>query len=93
MRIDRRGQEYARFPATGAPASAGTLEVSFDDGATWHPMTWNQAETAVTLLVSGPDMPNPAGVVLKVGRNQPLIRLTDTPEVVIRSTGGSIDVA
>ena len=93
MKIDRRGQEYARFPVTGAPGDAGVLEASFDDGGTWWPMVWNADETAVTLLVAGPDMPNPDGVVLRLGRNVPLVRLTDYPETVIRSTGGSIDVA
>ena len=56
-------------------------------------MDWNADETAVKVLVSGPDMPSPAGVVLTLGRNVPLVRLVDTPETVIRSTGGSIDVA
>lgn len=93
MKLDRRGQEYATFPVTGAPATDTPLEVSFDDGATWAPMVWNADETAVKVLVSGPDMPSPAGVVLARGRNVPTVRLVDTPETVIRSTGGSIDVA
>ena len=93
MRIDRRGQEYARFPVAGVPVDANALEVSFDEGLTWHSMAWNEDETAVTILVSGPESPNPSGVVLPVGRNLPLVRLVDTPETVIRSTGGSIDVA
>jgi len=92
MKIDRRGQEFCTFPVTGAPG-ATPLEVSFDDGATWAVMDWNADETAVKILVSGPDMPSPAGVVLTLGRNVPLVRLVDTPETVIRSTGGSIDVA
>jgi len=93
MRIDRRGQEYVRFPVAGAPADAAPLEVSFDDGGTWWPTVWNADETFVSLVVAGPDMPNPDGVVLPLGRSIPLVRLTDYPETVIRSTGGSIDVA
>lgn len=93
MKIDRRGQEFASFPVSGAPPTDTPLEVSFDAGLTWHPMAWNADETAVQILVSGPDAPNPAGVVLPAGRNIPLVRLVDTPETVIRSTGGSIDVA
>jgi len=93
VKLDRRGQEFCSFPVTGVPADANALEVSFDDGLTWTPMTWNADETAVLVLVAGPDMPDPAGVVLPAGRHVPLVRLVDTPETVIRSTGGSIDVA
>ena len=91
MKIDRRGQEYATFAVTGAPSGAATLEVSFDGGP-WSPMVWAADKTSASVLVSGPDVPTPAGVVLRAGRNVPVVRLTDTPEVVIRSTGGSIDV-
>lgn len=93
MKLDRRGQEYASFAVGGAPPTDTALEVSFDDGSTWTPMVWNSDETAVKILVAGPDMPSPSGVVLALGRNMPLVRLVDTPETVIRSTGGSIDVA
>jgi len=93
MKLARAGQEFASFPVSGAPPTDTLLEVSFDAGVTWNPMTWNADETAVRVLVAGPDMPTPSGVVLTVGRNVPLIRLVDTPETVIRSTGGSIDVA
>lgn len=93
MRLDRRGQEYAHFPVTGAPANAAALEVSFDSGATWQVTTWNTDKTVASILVAGPSLTAPAGVVLPLGRTQPLLRLTDTPEVVIRTTGGSIDVS
>lgn len=93
MKIDRRGQEFASFTVAGVPADANALEVSFDNGATWTVMDWNADETAVQVLVAGPDMPNPGGVTLTLGRNVPLIRLVDNPETVIRQTGGSIDVA
>jgi len=92
VKLDRRGQEYCRFPVAGAPPTDTPLEVSFDDGATWAPMAWNADETAVTVLVCGPDTAAPAGVVLALGRNVPTVRLVDSPETVIRSTGGSIDV-
>jgi len=93
VKIDRRGQEFATFPVTGAPPTNNPLEVSFDGGLSWAAMVWNADETAVGVLVAGPDMPSPSGVVLALGRNVPLVRLVDTPETVIRSTGGSIDVA
>jgi len=56
-------------------------------------MVWASDKSYASVLVSGPDVSNPTGVVLKVGRNVPAVRMSDTPEVVIRSTGGSIDVA
>jgi len=92
VKLNRAGQEYARFPATGAPSDAAPLEVSFDGGP-WSPMVWASDKSYASVLVSGPDVSNPTGVVLKVGRNVPAVRMSDTPEVVIRSTGGSIDVA
>ena len=91
MKLARAAQEYARFPVDGAPSDAAPLEVSFDGGP-WNEMRWEPGNTSASVLVSGPDVPNPDGVVLKAGRNVPAVRLTDTPEVVIRSTGGSIDV-
>lgn len=93
MRLDRRGQEICHFPVTGAPANAAPLVISFDAGTTWQAMTWNADKTVASILVAGPSLTAPTGVVLPLGRTQPLLRLTDTPEVVVRTTGGSIDVS
>ncbi len=90
MRMDAAGREYAKWVLTGAPAGAA-LEVSFDDGVTWHPTT-RTADT-VSVLVAGPEpTDNPVGtVVLPVGVHTAMVRLADTPEVVIRH-GGRVHV-
>ena len=92
MKIDHRGQEYVHLPVTGAPADSATPDVTFDDGNEWHPTTWNADRTSVSILVAGPDMPNPAGVVLPIGRHLPVVRLIDSPETLIRTAAGTVDI-
>jgi hypothetical protein len=84
--MDAAGREYLKWVLSGAPAGA-VLEVSFDDGVTWYPTT-RTADT-VSVLVAGPAAEaNPAGtVVLAVGVHTAMVRLADTPEVVIRDGG------
>ncbi len=90
-RMNAAGREYLSWILSGAPTGAA-LEVTFDDGVTWHPTT-RTADT-VSVLVAGPTATtNPAGtVVLPVGTHTAMVRLADTPEVVIRD-GGRVHVA
>lgn len=90
MKVPSAGREYAHWTVTDLPADV-VIEVSADDGATWHVATRDGDTT--TVLVAGPDATdNPAGtVVLAAGRNHLLHRAADTPEVVIRDAG-AIDV-
>lgn len=93
--LRRRGVEYIHWTATGLPASppAGSVQGSVDAGLTWHDVTVSAGRYAGTstlrLLVAHPAAvtPDPAAVVATVGTVDLLVRLTDTPEVVIRPGG------
>lgn len=90
-RMFAASREYLKWDLTAAPTGAA-LEVTFDDGATWHPTT-RTADT-VSVLVAGPaatDNPTDT-VVLPAGVHTAMVRLADTPEVVIRH-GGRVHVA
>lgn len=90
MNLAPDGREFANWIVTGADEDT-TLEVTFNDGTTWHPL--ERTGTSARVLVAGPTATgNPGGtVVLAVGRNTARIRATDNPEVVVRR-GGAIDV-
>lgn len=86
MDIDRRGREWARWPLVQAPT--GDLEVTFDDGTTWHPL--ERTGDSVRVLVAGPgvDGEQPAGtVVLALGRNVATVRVSASPEILVREAG------
>lgn len=84
------GREYLTATLTEAP-EATELEVSFDEGDTWHETT-RDGDT-VTVLVAGPDSEDdPVGTVaLPLGRSRVSLRVVDEPEVLIRFAG-AIDV-
>lgn len=87
MDIDRRGREWARWPVTQAPADE-PLEVSFDGGQTWDPL--ERTGDTVRVLVAGPEVDGeqPAGtVVLGLGRNVATVRVTASPEILVREAG------
>lgn len=89
MKFDRQSREYVFWPITGQPEGA-EFEVTFDDGATWLPM--ETVEGGARTLLAGPDVDQGgAEAVLPLGRTMVELRLTDTPEVVVRG-GGVIDV-
>lgn len=94
MQLEADGIEYAHWDFTGVPDGAGVPEV-FLAGA-WHPMAWvdgTGAERSARILVAGPDAVDPgSAVVLGVGRVTTRVRLVDAPEVIVRDSGGSIDV-
>lgn len=61
-------------------------EASFDDGETWVAGTMNDDTGRYEWLVAGPDFENPSpATALTVAGAVPLGRLTDSPEVIIRS--------
>lgn len=86
MKLHISGREYATFTVT-APTDAA-LSVSFDAGVTWHPMERPTATTA-RILIAGPlASDNPAGtVVVPRGGSAAVVRLTDSPEQVVRDAG------
>ncbi len=92
MNLHPEATEYAHIPMTGVPADAAPLEVSFDGGTTWNAATWNTDKTEATILVSGP-LGTGGGVTLASGRNSVHVRLVDTPERIIRRTGGYVEVS
>lgn len=81
--------EYIHWTVTGLPTDPppGVVEVSIDDGATWHTGTLVGSE--VRLLVAHPATvaPDPDAVVAAAGSSRMLVRITDTPEVVPRAAG------
>ena len=83
------GVEYIHWTATGLPASppVGSVQASIDGGTTWHTAT--VVDSVVSLLVASPTStaPDPTAVEATAGTREMLVRLTDTPEVVIRSGG------
>jgi hypothetical protein len=86
VRLPASGREYASWPVN-APAST-PLDVSADDGISWHP-TERPADNVARVLVAGPSAPSnpPSALVLPLGRNDLLLRLSSTPEVVVRRAG------
>lgn len=81
--------EYVHWQATGLPADppVGSVQISIDDAVTWHTAT--VTASVVSLLVSHPDTvgADSSAVAALDGSHEMLVRLTDTPEVVIRSGG------
>jgi hypothetical protein len=86
MELESQSREYVLWPIAEQPVGS-TLEVSFDEGATWNPLTVDGAEARA--LVAGPDATgNPAGtVVLPLGSHRAWIRATANPELVYRYAG------
>jgi hypothetical protein len=87
MRLSASGREYATLPVGGALADVD-LDVSFDGGTTWHRAD-RPSDSAARVLVAGPTATgNPPGTaVLRMGRNPLAVRLSSSPEVVIREAG------
>lgn len=86
LTIPRAGREYVIWTVTGAPEGA-QLEVSVDDGATWHALTRDGDQFRA--LVAGPSAPdNPPGTVVLTGAGSttPGLRLRDSSEIVIRAS-------
>jgi hypothetical protein len=83
MRLSYSGREH--LDVTTTDSTGGTLDVTFDNGTTWHPMEAVDP-THARVLVAGPGATdNPAGtVVLQPGRYPISVRLTRGVESIIR---------
>lgn len=86
MNIAYQGREWMHFQVEDAPT--GTLDVSFDSGATWWP-TVRLSNTHVAIMVAGPGaVANPLNtVVLPVGFYGIFLRKYDGVEDVYRAAG------
>ncbi|RHA43671.1 hypothetical protein [Cellulomonas rhizosphaerae] len=91
MKLDPASREYATWPLAAIPDGGG-LEVTFDEGATWHGLTVIDDEARI--LIAGPDATGNPGetVVLPRGFHYPRIRATISPELLVRAAG-EINVA
>lgn len=88
--IDNAGREYVTWTMTDAPDGVD-IEVSTDDGETWHPTT-RDGDT-IRALFAGPDAEdNPEGtIVVGPQRTRLLARAVDAPEIIVRFAG-AIDI-
>lgn len=82
--------EYIDVTVTADVNLSGTVEVSFDKGATWTAATW-QGSAATTrtarLLVDTTDVDDDDVLVWARDAYPVWVRLTDTPEVPIVNAG------
>ena len=93
MKIPRSGREFANWTVIGAPpAAVFEAKLAYPDGTE---SGWLAVETVnqslIRLLVAGPDATVGAANPLPAGSTSVLLRLTDTPEIIVRN-GGDIDV-
>lgn len=84
MELPRKGREYLRLTLAGVPSDA-TVAVSFDEGGAWHDCT--KVGSEYRLLVCGPDAEDTTDAVVVSVNCMPVVRVTDTTEVVLRHTG------
>lgn len=103
MDLPRTGIEYAHVTLTADVTLDGTPQVAlvrtgdFPEEADWNDADWVDVETVsgdthtrdARLLLAGPQAPSPGTATVLPDRRVYLtfVRLADTPEVVIRSTG------
>lgn len=103
MKVPAYGVEYATFEATADFTLDGTIEVYLHDTREYPPSTgwtaasWAGPETVAgtvrtrsfTVLLAGRLVnPLPSGAQqLVLGQNYAFVRLTDSPEVIIRPAG------
>jgi len=85
--LPRAGREFFHWPISGLPADAGALELFIAGG--WHPVTIATDQASFSLLLQGPLAPTdePTAVVVPIDQSDMRVRLTDSPEIVIRTAG------
>jgi len=87
MILEKTGREYYNLAITTLPAVTD-WEASFDGGTTWLDGTAGIAgdgTAVVQWLLAGPDADQGAAVaVLATGVTRPLIRGTESPELIVR---------
>lgn len=78
------GVEFYTWPVVADVDPHPDVELSIDNGETWHPT--ERVTGGVRALLVGPDADPPAGdhIVLRRGVNTFTARAVDNPEVVIR---------
>lgn len=84
MNLSRYGRLFYKVSVVTDPAVDG-WEASFDGGTTWTPGTPIPAmDGGWQWLVQGPDVdPASASALTLTGSVAPLLRVVDTPEVVV----------
>ena len=80
--LPRDGKEYFHWTFTGLPDDHGAVEVSI--GGVWKPLT--MVGQVGSLLLAGPNA-DPAGAVVVTADTLVEVRVTDTPETIIRGGG------
>ena len=91
MKLNRDAREYYRLQisaetSAGTPVELDAWEASFDRGQTWQASTiatWGDDDWA-SWLVAGPDAENTDAVAVITRSCTPIVRVTDSPEVVVR---------
>lgn len=83
MRLPRDGLEYANIEFSEIPYGA-TVEASIDR-ETWTPV--DVLNNTAKYLLRGPDNPSTAGTLVTHNPTYVWIRLSDTPEQVVRNAG------
>lgn len=83
MNIKASAREWYALQIVTAPAVT-SWDASFDGGATYTTFTAVGTDGYYRWLVAGPTATPGSAKVLPLGRTHPLIRATDTPEIVVR---------
>ena len=71
---------------SGVPDPAPAVQVSFDEGSTWHPAVFEGTEVALLVAHPAAVAPNPAAVVVPVDVHPIWVRYADDPESLIRES-------
>lgn len=85
MDLQRNSQEYAHITFSAPPASEDLVEASVDL-LTWSPVTIGLDGVGLVLL-RGPASTATDGVLVGNDREELWIRITSTPEIIVRSAG------
>ena len=83
MELHRNAREYYALSIVSTPPVVNGWEASFDEGVTWVSGIQDDVdETLWRWLVAGPDA-TPGDAVVLEGTVAPMIRVLDTPEVIV----------
>lgn len=92
MRLSRLAREYYELQITttatdGDPIPADGWEASFDGGETFVAATvvTHDTEDWSAWLLAGPDADEGTAVAVITSAVRPLVRATDSPEVIVRT--------
>ncbi|UAJ78296.1 hypothetical protein IT072_02290 [Leifsonia sp. ZF2019] len=82
MYLDRGGREFIKWTFTGLPGDHGAVEVKLGDE--WHAL--DVTGNVGSILLAGPDA-DPTGAVVVTTDTDVKVRVTDSPEIVVRGGG------